>query len=139
MRQLAMRWLNLIHLRCSARRLWVMTPSPPKKAHLAKPLKAPRFLHRRDDQPLSTAALMILEKDDGLLQAAILATRSEGHGREQAKKLRAMAFVEGPEKRLVIVAHVRQVFLTVLEDLRRPVTNDRFHGCQALLGGTFFA
>ena len=50
-----------------------------------------------------------------------------------------MAFVEGPEKRLVIVAHVRQVFLTVLEDIRRPVTNDRFHSCQALLGGTFFA
>src|SRR5215467_4804785 len=44
MRQLAIRWLNLIHLRCSARRLWVMTTSPPKKAHLAKPLKASLLL-----------------------------------------------------------------------------------------------
>jgi len=86
------------------------------------------LLHRRGGQPVPTTSLVLLEKADGLFQTAILTTGSQLHDRQQTEELRAMTFVERPEKLLGIVAHMRQVLFTVLEDLRRLVPNDRLHG-----------
>jgi hypothetical protein len=43
-RQLATRWLYLMALRCSSRLFSAMMPSPPKKVHLRKRLRASLLL-----------------------------------------------------------------------------------------------
>ena len=62
--------------------------------------------------PLELAQSVQVGLWQGFLHTLILATRLEMHHRKETKELCAMIFVKGPEKLLVVIAHVGQMFLT---------------------------
>src|SRR6266700_5916152 len=91
------------------------------------------ILDRRCDEPVPLTAFMRFEKAHDLFHALILTTGEELHHREETEELCTMIFVEGPEKLLIVIAHVGQVFFTRLQDLALLAANDRIHRRQALI------
>src|SRR5579859_6250359 len=71
-----------------------------------------RIQDRCCDEPITFTAFMRFEKAYDLFHAFVLTARKELHDRKETKELRSMIFVEGPEKLLIVIAHVGQMFLT---------------------------
>src|SRR6266566_6203273 len=59
--------------------------------------------------------------------------------RDEAKELRAMIFVEGPEKLLIVVADMCQMLFTGLQHLCLLPVKNRVHRCHALICGSVFS
>src|SRR6266851_5825889 len=89
----------------------------PGLIHESKTLffSGPLVLYRCGDEPVPFALGISLEKSDGFLQALVLTAGTQVHHREQAKELRAMLFVERPEKLLVVVSHMCQMLFAGLQ------------------------